>query len=174
MSIVNEGSVNPYLPTNIHIEKQNIIFLNFVHSLNLIIELVSGLCKARFTSWKMSNKITFYHTFNIITTVIHTTVIFRLNQTNLHWKIPIIYLLWSQIEVPRKVGSISSGFELAICESCFSLIGFVFSRITLGNFLWNPQISFPSVRTFVFSKTTKFLFTLQTLNNLLISYTKKC
>ena len=88
----------------------------------------------------MSNKITFYHTFNIITTVIHTIVIFRLNQTNLHWKIPIIYLLWSQIEVPRKVGSISSGFELAICESCFSLIGFVFSRITLGNFLWNPQI----------------------------------
>ena len=88
----------------------------------------------------MSNKITFYHTFNIITTVIHTIVIFRLNQTNLHWKIPIIYLLWSQMEVPRKVGSISSGFELAICESCFSRIGFVFSRITLGNFLWNPQI----------------------------------
>lgn len=49
LSIVNEGLINLCLPTNMLIEKQNISFFIFVCSLNLIIELASGLCKARFS-----------------------------------------------------------------------------------------------------------------------------
>ena len=62
ISIVNEGSTNPYLPTSMYIVKHSIRFIYFVCSLNLIIQLVTQPCKARFSLWVVPNETTFYYT----------------------------------------------------------------------------------------------------------------
>ena len=49
-SILNEGLINPHLPTNMHKKPQNNSFFSvFVSSRNKIIEVVSGPYKVRFS-----------------------------------------------------------------------------------------------------------------------------
>ena len=60
---------------------------------------------------------------------------------------------------------LNSGSKLAIHKSWFtdhnSQINFVFSQITLSNFLWNLQIKTFLLLEFLFSGKPEFLFTLQ-------------
>ena len=48
-SILNEGLINPYLPTNMHKKPQNKCFFVYVTSRNKVIEVVSGPYKVRFS-----------------------------------------------------------------------------------------------------------------------------
>ena len=49
-SILNEGLINPYLPTNMHKKPQNnSVFFVYVTSRNKVIEVVSGPYKVRFS-----------------------------------------------------------------------------------------------------------------------------